>query len=159
MKRYICLLLIGLVRGCGREDPEPAFPDYLIVPGDIAGYKGSGLLDIQGGLTVHVEGGETKSSATNTISGITGSSDTDQTLINFTDAQPLAYKDSYTVPEQYRSNGQLPDSVKCYLSGSKLEGTSTLFVTTGATDRLLLFRVRLSTSILPRSGFRSIRKG
>ncbi len=105
--KYSLAVLIGLIWGCGGKEPDVAYPDYLNLPGSLVGYKGSGLIDINGGLSIRVTGVEKLDNSTNTYSGVLGSADAQGALALFTAGQPLPYDQSSTVPVEYQSNGEL----------------------------------------------------
>lgn len=113
MKRIInqAWVLIGLVAvwSCGpKEEPQPALPGYLRVPAMLEGYAGSGRVEINGpGLTLLAEGPEQLNSSTNTYSGVLGDIISEDISAYFTLGQPRVYKESYIVPQEYRTNGNL----------------------------------------------------
>lgn len=112
MKRYLntvwALLVVVIVFSCGpKKDPEPIYPGYLRLPANLVGYEGSGLITINGDLTLRAEGPETLDPATKTYSGVLGTIASDDIMANFTVGQPLSYTQTITVPAQYQANGQL----------------------------------------------------
>lgn len=101
-------LLVLLVWGCGSKDPvDTALPAYLKMPASLSGYAGSGLITIDGGLSLKAEGAEHLDATTNTYSGVQGDISDDDLLSTFTLGQPRVYSESSSVPAQYRANGEL----------------------------------------------------
>lgn len=114
MKRFIRQtgVFIGLVVilwSCGpKKDPQPALPGYLRVPAVLEGYAGSGRVEINGpGLTLLAEGPEQLNANTKTYSGVLGNINNDDVSAYFTLGQPRNYKESNTVPREFRTNGNL----------------------------------------------------
>lgn len=105
LSSYLVALLLLVLWGC--KEPEPALPDYLSMPSDLDGYTGSGLVDIQGGLTLRAAGVERLDANTKTYSGVQGSISGDYLQAHLTLGQPRPYKESTTVPIDYRANGEL----------------------------------------------------
>lgn len=97
----LIVALVGLF-GCGK-DPQPELPDYF----SLDNATGSGLVEITGGLTLTGRGPERLDAATQTYSGVSGSISGDNLTANMTFGQPRPYRESYLVPDQYLTNGQL----------------------------------------------------
>ena len=114
MKRIIvnqAWVLIALVAvwSCGpKEDPQPALPDYLRIPVKLEGYTGSGRVSTSGALSLLAEGPEQLDKKTNTYSGVLGVIGLNDNLtIQFTVGQPLPFKDTGSVPDEYQASGTL----------------------------------------------------
>jgi len=113
MKRIInrTWVLIGLVAAwsCGpKQDPQPALPGYLRIPAMLEGYTGSGRVATQGALTLLAEGPEQLDKKTNTYSGVLGAIGLNDNLtVQFTVGQPLPFKDTGSVPDEYQASGTL----------------------------------------------------
>lgn len=102
------ILLIIAVWACGGKDPQPALPGYLVDPGDLTGYQGSGLVTIDGpGLTLRAEGPEQLNTSTQTYSGVLGSISRENISIQLTLGQPRNYRERDFVPAQYQANADL----------------------------------------------------
>jgi hypothetical protein len=102
------LLALILVWGCGGKDPvDTALPAYLKLPTSLSGYTGSGLITIDGGLSLRAEGTEHLDATTETYSGVLGDISQDDLLATFTLGQPRIYNESSSVPAEYRANGEL----------------------------------------------------
>ena len=105
MKRgYGLILIVALIGlfGCGK-DPQPELPDYF----SLDNATGSGLVEITGGLTLTGRGPERLDAATQTYSGVRGSISGDNMTADVTFGQPRPYRESYLVPNQYLTNGEL----------------------------------------------------
>lgn len=112
MKRYslygIVLALVAGLWACGGKDPDPQaqLPGYLRIPATLTGYEGSGLITVDGALSLRAEGSEVQNATNKTYTGVQGSINSGFKA-NFTVGQPLPYKQNGTVPDEYQSNGQL----------------------------------------------------
>jgi len=105
MKRgYGLILIVALMGlfGCGK-DPQPELPDYL----SLETATGSGLVEITGGLTLTGRGPERLDGTTQTYSGVRGTISGDNLTADVTFGQPRPYRESYLVPDQYLTNGEL----------------------------------------------------
>ncbi|RCR67054.1 MULTISPECIES: hypothetical protein [Larkinella] len=99
------LLFVGL-SGCNKE-PEPDLPAYLVMPSNLASYKGSGRVSITGDLTVSAEGQERVQDG-GKISGVQATASAgDEVFIYATFNQPRNYAESSMVPSEFRSNAVL----------------------------------------------------
>lgn len=113
MKRYsayvFALVLVVGLWACGTKNPDPQtqFPAYLRIPATLTGYLGSGRIAINGDLTLVAEGPEVLDTNTKTYSGVLGKIVFQDIKANFTVGQPKAFAESYLVPAEYESNGQL----------------------------------------------------
>lgn len=108
--KHIWVLILLVIWSCGNEEePNPAqsLPSYLRVPANLEGYAGSGLIDIQGGLTLRAEGPESLDPATKTYSGVLGRISSTDIKGRFTAGQPRPYDESGQVPDEYKANGVL----------------------------------------------------
>ena len=110
MKQYIhkffAIVLLLAVVACSKKNVDPQLPSYLRVPANLTGYVGSGLVTINGDLTLRAEGPEMLDATTKTYSGVGGIINKGFTT-QFTVGQPLPFKQNSTVPPQYQANGQL----------------------------------------------------
>lgn len=105
MKQWYGFLLISALVGlfsCG-NDPQPELPDYL----SLNSASGSGLVEISGGLTLTGRGAERLDIDTQSYSGVIGNISGDNLTANMTFGQPRPYRESYIVPNEYLTNGQL----------------------------------------------------
>lgn len=78
-----------------------------LLPATLTGYVGSGLVTIDGDLNLRAEGPESQNASTKTYSGVLGDVSDDDITAQFTAGQPLPYKQTYSVPKELVSNGQL----------------------------------------------------
>ncbi len=77
------------------------------MPSSLSGYKGTGRIAINGGLTLVAEGQERVQTG-GKISGVLASAIfSNEVLINATFGQPRIYAESSVVPSNSRSNGEL----------------------------------------------------
>lgn len=144
MKRHVnhipVLALIFILWSCGgAKDPEPALPAYLQIPGTLSGYKGSGLITINGGpLNLRAEGAEHLDPATKTYSGIVGQILEPDALIDFTLGQPNTYRERFLSDKETRANGELR-IVNTIKAGTYPMGLEAKPLPTGETADLVLY--------------------
>lgn len=93
IKQAWVFLVLVVAWSCGpKEEPQPALPGYLTLPATLEGYKGSGLVTINGGtLNLRAEGPERLDPATNTYSGVLGDISGENVDAYFTFGQPRPY--------------------------------------------------------------------
>lgn len=104
--KFFAIALLLAVVACSKKNVDPQLPSYLRIPANLTGYVGSGLVTIDGDLTLRAEGPEILDATTKTYSGVGGTINKGFTT-QFTVGQPLPFKQSATVPPQYQANGQL----------------------------------------------------